>query len=145
MGVSVSPSQKNRLLSIAVVSVIALATLVVYQQVRDHEFVSFDDPQYVTENAYVQNGLTFEGVKWAFTTKRAHNWHPLTWLSLMLDCEISDEWARRCHTTNLLFHVANTLLLFYFLKRTTGSLWPGILPRLICTAPAARRIGGVGG
>jgi len=127
MGVSVSRSENSRLLSIAVAGVIAAATLVVYQQVRDHEFVSFDDPKYVTENAYVQNGLTFEGVKWAFTTKHASNWHPVTWLSLMLDCEISDEWARRCHTTNLLLHVANTLLLFYFLKRTTGTLWPSAI------------------
>ncbi len=124
MGVSVSATQKPRCLQFVVAGVIVAATLVVYWQVRDHEFVFFDDPKYVTENAYVQNGLTFEGVKWAFTTKHAHNWHPLTWLSLMLDCEFSDEWAGSCHTTNLLFHVTNTLLLFYFLKLATGSLWP---------------------
>jgi len=122
---SIFRSENSRLLSIVVVSVIAAATLGVYWQVRGHKFVSFDDPKYVTENAYVQNGLTFEGVKWAFTTKHASNWHPVTWLSLMLDCELSNEWAKRCHTTNLLLHVANTLLLFYFLKLTTGSLWPG--------------------
>jgi len=124
MRASVSRSENSRLLSIVAAGVIALATLGIYRQVREHEFVSFDDPHYVTENAYVQNGLTFEGVKWAFTTKHASNWFPLTWLSLMLDCEISNDRAGMCHTTNLLLHIANTLLLFYFLKLVTGTLWP---------------------
>jgi tetratricopeptide (TPR) repeat protein len=124
MRASVSRSENSRLLSIAAAGVIAAATLVVYWQVREHEFVSFDDPKYVTENPHVQKGLTPEGIKWAFTTKHASNWFPLTWLSLMLDCEISNDRAGMCHTTNLLLHVANTLLLFYLLKMTTGSLWP---------------------
>ncbi len=124
MSVSVSLSQKNRLLAIAASVVIAAATLGIYWQVRSHEFVSFDDPKYVTENPHVQKGLTLEGVKWAFRATSASNWHPVTWLSLMLDCELSEARAKACHTTNLLFHVVNTLLLFYFLKRTTGSLWP---------------------
>jgi len=123
MGVSVWAPQKPRWVQFVLAGVLAVATLGIYWQVRDHEFVFFDDPKYVSENPYVQKGMTLKGVKWAFTTKQAHNWHPLTWLSLMLDCEISDEWAQRCHTTNLLFHVANTLLLFYFLKLTTRSIW----------------------
>jgi tetratricopeptide (TPR) repeat protein len=127
MSVSVSLSQKNRLLAIAAGVVIAAATLGVYWPVRDYEFVSFDDPRYVPENPHVLKGLTLEGFKWAFRATRASNWHPLTWLSLMLDCELSEARARTCHTTNMLLHVANALLLFYFLKRTTGSLWPSSL------------------
>ncbi|HIJ70704.1 MAG TPA: tetratricopeptide repeat protein [Planctomycetes bacterium] len=124
MNFSVLASQKPRWLQIIVAGVIAAATLGVYWQVRGHELVNFDDPKYVTENPIVQKGLTIEGAKWAFTTRHASNWFPLTWLSLMLDCEISDDWAGMCHTTNLLLHVANALLLFYFLIRTTGLLWP---------------------
>ena len=124
MSASVSLSQKNRLLAIAVCVVIAATTLGIYWQVRDYEFVSFDDPRYVPENPHVLKGLTLEGFKWAFRATHASNWHPVTWLSLMLDCELSEATAKACHTTNMLLHVANALLLFYFLKRTTGSLWP---------------------
>jgi len=100
-----------------------LSTLAVYAQVRNHELVNYDDLAYVGENEQVLNGLTREGFVWAFTTGYENNWHPLTWLSHMLDCELFGLSATAHHQINLLFHLANTLLLFVVFKRMTGSLW----------------------
>jgi hypothetical protein len=110
--------------AICICLVLVLTTGAVYWQVRGHEFVSLDDRVYISENEHVLNGLTFDGLRWAFTTNTMGNWHPLTWLSLMLDCQLFDSKAKACHTTNLLFHVANTVLLFMVLKQMTGSTWP---------------------
>ena len=74
---------------------LALITLLAYLPVTRDSFVVYDDHDYVTENSYVQNGLTWAGIKWAFTTGHASNWHPLTWLSLMLDCPIVRHQRRR--------------------------------------------------
>ena len=80
-----------------------LTTTAIYLQVRSFEFVAFDDQDYITENIHVLKGLTRQGFIYAFTdTKTTGNWHPLTWLSLMLDCELSSSTAKMCHTTNLL-------------------------------------------
>ncbi|MBW2645341.1 MAG: hypothetical protein JRE23_04000 [Deltaproteobacteria bacterium] len=108
---------------------LVVATISVFWQVSNHDFVNYDDHKYVTENRNVQTGLTREGVKWAFTTTHASTWHPLTWLSHMLDCQIYGLNAGGHHLTNLLFHIANTLLLFLILNRLTGWLnkisgWP---------------------
>ena len=100
-----------------------MATLVVYWQVRNHEFVNFDDSEYITENRHAQAGLTWKGIIWAFTTTHASNWHPLTWLSHMLDCQIYGLNAGGHHLTSLLLHIVNTLLLFVVLNRLTGALW----------------------
>ncbi len=100
-----------------------VATLAVYWQVGDHEFINFDDNLYVTENRHVQAGLTFEGIKWALTTTDVAYWHPVTWLSLMLDYELYGLNSRGYHLTNLLFHILSTLLLFVVLKRMTGAHW----------------------
>ena len=100
-----------------------LAIIVVYGQVGNFDFVSFDDTIYVSENGHVQTGLTLEGFIWAFTTTEAANWHPLTWLSHMLDCQIYGLSPMGHHWTNLLFHIANSLLMFLVLKRMTGALW----------------------
>jgi tetratricopeptide (TPR) repeat protein len=99
------------------------ATAVVYAPVRQHEFVNFDDPQYVGENPAVSDGLTGHGVRWAFTTGQAGNWHPLTWLSHMADVERHGLDAGGHHLTSLLLHVASTLLLFGVLHGLTGALW----------------------
>jgi tetratricopeptide (TPR) repeat protein len=96
-------------------------TLAVYWQVSNHEFVIYDDDVYVTENHHVQAGLTHESLKWAFTTTWATNWHPLTWLSHMLDCQLYGLNPSGHHLTNVLLHLANTLLLFLVLKRMTGT------------------------
>ena len=98
-------------------------TLAVFWQVRNHEFVSYDDDVYVIENPHVQAGLSLEGFIWASSTTRAANWHPLTWLSHMLDCQLFGLNPSGHHLTNLLLHLANTLLLFVVLNRMTSALW----------------------
>jgi len=100
-----------------------LAILVPYRQVIHFDFVGYDDELYVTENLHVQNGFTAKGVKWAFTTFHSANWHPLTWLSHMLDCELYGLNPTGHHWVNLQFHIANTLLLFFILLKMTGALW----------------------
>jgi Flp pilus assembly protein TadD len=95
--------------------------MLVYAPVRRHEFVNLDDPAYVVENPQVGAGLTWSGARWAFTTGHAGNWHPLTWLSHMLDVQLFGMDAGPHHVTSALLHVANTLLLFGLLQRTTGA------------------------
>jgi tetratricopeptide (TPR) repeat protein len=103
--------------------VLIITTLAVFWQVKDHEFINFDDPLYVTENLHIQGGITLKGVTWAFTTFHAGNWHPLTWLSHMLDVQFFGLKAGWHHLMNLLFHIASTLLLFLVLHRMTKALW----------------------
>ncbi len=102
---------------------LVLGTLAVYGQTLFHGFVDFDDPDYVTKNSHVQAGLTFSGILWAFRTGHACNWHPLTWLSHMADCQLYGLSPGGPHFTNLIFHTANVLLLFVLLFRLTGGLW----------------------
>ena len=113
----------NRHRDILVCLFLVLTTLAVYWQVGNHEFVNIDDNLYVTENLHVQAGPTLESITWAFSTTRAGNWHPLTWLSHMLDCQLCGLNPGWHHLTNLLFHIASTLLLFLVLRRMTGGLW----------------------
>jgi len=104
-------------------TLLIVATVVVFCQVRSHEFVHYDDDRYVTENPHVYRGLTGENVVWAFTTGHAANWHPMTWLSHQLDCRLFGLNAGAHHMTNVLLHAANTVLLFLVLRRMTGVAW----------------------
>ena len=99
------------------------AIIIVYGKVKTFDFVGYDDELYVTKNLYVQKGISPEGLKWAFTTFHSANWHPLTWLSHMLDCELYGLNPAGHHWTNVEFHIANTLLLFFILFKMTGTLW----------------------
>jgi len=99
------------------------AVLLVYWQVQNFSFVNIDDSVYVYENPHVRAGLTFDGLIWAFTTNKAANWHPLTWLSHMLDCQLFGLDPGAHHWTNLLFHMANSLLLFFIFNKMTGTIW----------------------
>jgi len=103
---------------------LVLAILIAFEPIRLNDFVSYDDHHYVTENPHVNNGITGRSVIWAFTTSHSANWHPLTWLSHMLDCQLFGLVPFWHHMTNLLFHIVNTLLLFWILKRMTGAVWP---------------------
>ncbi len=105
---------------------IALVTTAVYWQVAQHDFVSFDDYQYITNNPWVNRGLTAEGVNWAFTAFYEGNWHPLTWLSHMLDVEMYGMKATGHHLTNVFLHVTNALLLLFLLNRFTGAFWRSV-------------------
>ena len=107
-----------------VILFLTIATVAVFWQVRNYEFIILDDGKYVTENSHVQDGLTWESLVWAFTTTHANFWHPLTWISHMLDCQLYGLDPGGHHFTNLLIHIANTLLLFLVLERMTGAIWP---------------------
>ena len=100
-----------------------VVVVAVFWPVKNYEFINFDDDVYVTENPHVKFGLTLKNVVWAFTTMHASNWHPLTWLSHMLDCELYGLNPGRHHLTNLLIHTINALLLFLVLRRMTGAFW----------------------
>ena len=107
--------------------ILLLVTIGVYWQVQHHDFIYLDDPAYVTDNRYVKAGLTKEGFVWAFSTFSISNWHPLTWLSHMLDGQLYGCNPAGHHLTSLFFHVANTLLLFLFLRQATGRLWQSFI------------------
>lgn len=101
-----------------------LVTFVAFLPVLHFAFINFDDDFYVTANQQVSNGISWAGVKWAFTTLHQNNWHPLTWLSHMADCTLFGLNPAGHHCVNVLFHTANTVLLFVLLLRLTGDLWP---------------------
>ena len=104
-----------------------LSIFVIYWQVFDFEFVNCDDDVYITRNPMVLQGLSLESVKWAFVTTHAEFWHPLTWLSHMLDIQIFGLNPSGHHFSSLLLHIINTLLLFWILNYTTGHLWRSYL------------------
>jgi tetratricopeptide (TPR) repeat protein len=102
---------------------LVICTLSVYWRVNNYDFVNFDDKEYVYDNRYVQGGLTLENITWAlsFTDKVGTYWHPIAWLSHMLDCQLYGLDAGKHHLTSLMFHIANSLLLFLVFKLMTGS------------------------
>lgn len=102
---------------------LAAVTLVVYAQVVQFDFISLDDHEYVTRKAIIYEGITAEGIEYAFTQQHAANWHPLTTLSHMLDCELFGTNPGAHHAVNLVLHVLNTLLLFGLLRSLTGAAW----------------------
>lgn len=97
--------------------VLILFVIIIYWQAKDFKFVYYDDGTYVAERAHVMAGLTWDGFKWAMTATEAGFWHPLTWLSLMIDRELFGNNPGGYHWTNVILHILNTLLLFLFLKR----------------------------
>jgi hypothetical protein len=115
-------SHSRRNLAICIALLIA-STLLTYWPVLKNEFINYDDPDYVTTNEVVKQGLTAEGFKWAFTTGHASNWHPITWLSHMADVSMFGMKPAGHHATNLVFHTANTVLLLLLLWLMTGSVW----------------------
>ena len=102
---------------------LGLAILALYWPALNCDFVNYDDPTYITSNQDIQHGLNKESIAWAFKTGAASNWHPLTWLSHMLDVQLYGLNPKWHHLTNLLLHMVNSILLFLILKRMTGALW----------------------
>ena len=116
--------------------ILITAVLLVYWQVGDHEFINYDDNVYITDNAQVQKGLTSNGIIWAFTTSHTGNWHPLAWISHMLDCELYGLNPGGHHLTNVLLHMANAILLFVVLRWMTGAIWrSGLVAALFALHP----------
>jgi hypothetical protein len=106
-----------------VILLLIIVTAAVYWQVRDHDFVYYDDQEYIFENRHVQDGLTMKGVRWAFTSTYASNWHPLTWLSHMADRQFFGPSPVGTHLVNVFLHILNSVLLMVLLFRMTGAFW----------------------
>lgn len=105
---------------------LAVIVWIAFGQALGHEFVGYDDPRYVVQNPWVTNGLTLGGIQWAFTHVHATNWHPLTTISHMLDCQLYGLQPWGHHLTNILLHAAAAILLFLALRKLTGALWPSL-------------------
>ncbi len=106
---------------------LALVTLALYWPAKRCDFVNLDDDIYITSNLHVQGGLNWKAVKWAFQLNQGDYWHPLTWLSLMLDASLFGQQAGGFHFTNVAFHAANSVLLFLWLRLLTGALWRSVV------------------
>jgi tetratricopeptide (TPR) repeat protein len=119
----VNPDRRIRWQTAAACVFLAVATLGAYWPVFHCGYLNFDDPDYVTENLAIRRGLTSNAMAWAFSTGHAANWHPLTWLSHAADCQLFGLNPVGHHATNLLFHIANSLLVLLLLKKMTGALW----------------------
>jgi tetratricopeptide (TPR) repeat protein len=106
----------------AIAAVLFCGTLLLFARAVPHAFVNYDDPDYVTANPWVKAGLTWEGVQWAFTAGHASNWHPLTWLSHMVDVSLFGLNPHGHHATSVAWHAANAVLAFVAFRRLTGSV-----------------------
>jgi hypothetical protein len=112
---------------LGVASCLALATFLLYLPTATHAFVDYDDPDYVFDNPHVTSGLSLRNLLWAFTTGYAANWHPLTWISHMADCQFFGVTAGPQHLVNALLHAANAAILCVALRRMTACLWRSAL------------------
>jgi len=109
---------------------------IVYFPVLSFDFTNYDDPDYVTKNRHVLGGFTWENIGWAFTRYHSGNWHPLTWLSHMFDCQIYGLHAGGHHLSNLVLHAANSVLVFFLFRSLTGANWrSGLVAGLFATHP----------
>ena len=102
---------------------IVAATVAAYEPIRHNDFVNYDDRLYITDNPNVTNGITASSLVWAFTKPYASNWHPLTWLSHMLDCDLFGLNPVGHHITSVLIHVISSILLFWVFWRMTRATW----------------------
>src|ERR1044072_5174420 len=114
----------ERILSTSVCIFLVAIVWIVFSQTLGHEFINYDDDQYVRENPRITKGLTFDGIQWAFTHVHAANWHPLTSISHMLDCQIYGLQPWGHYLTNLVLHAATAVFLFLALRVLTSTLWP---------------------
>lgn len=111
--------------------ILTAGVFAVFSQVVSYDFVDYDDHIYVSDNLHIKDGLTIESVKWAFTSTHANFWHPITWLSYLLDVEIFGTAPFGFHFTNIILHYFNSLLLFAVLYRMTGALWASLAVGLL--------------
>jgi Flp pilus assembly protein TadD len=107
--------------------VLVVSILGVYWQVKNHQFVNYDDNVYISDNPQVQSGFTSKTLSWAFTTTQAGNWHPLTWFSHMMDYRLFGLNPRGHHLSSVLLHILNSILLFLLLRWATSVIWPSAL------------------
>ena len=103
--------------------ILVLAVFIIFKQTGAYSFISFDDMAYVKNNVYLINGISVNNIVWAFTTGLSGNWHPITWISYMLDVELYGLTPGMLHMSNVFFHAINSMLLFFVLKKLTGKEW----------------------
>jgi tetratricopeptide (TPR) repeat protein len=125
------PEPRRRARALLAGALLTIAALAIFGQAGAHDFVNFDDPEYVYDNQMVRGGLSWEGLAWAFTHAHANNWHPLTWLSHMLDCELFGLDAGAHHLVSVALHAANAWLLCWALALLTQRFWPSVLVALL--------------
>ncbi len=118
-----TPAAKEKSRTAAICLALAAATLGAFWGARQCQFINLDDPEYITSNLEIQRGLTWQSSLWAFRTGAAGNWHPLTWLSHLLDVSIYGLAPAGHHLTSVLLHAANGVLLFLVLQKMTGAPW----------------------
>ncbi len=121
------PSASRETHIVTLCLLLVAATLAFYNPIIHNQFIDFDDSSYIAKNSWVQGGLTWDTVKWSFTTFREGNWHPVTWLSHALDCQTFHLNPAGHHYTNLLLHATNAVLLFLLLRKATGLTWPCLI------------------
>ncbi len=116
-----------RWLDLPIALILVLVTVSLYWPATGSEFINSDDGLYVYENHVVKRGFTVAGINWAFTSLEAANWHPITWLSHMVDVELFGMNAGGHHFTNLALHALNAVLLLFLMMRMTGARWPSVI------------------
>jgi tetratricopeptide (TPR) repeat protein len=107
-----------------IVVFLIVASFAAFSRIGKNDFINFDDPEYITENNHIQSGINPESIKWAFTSLDIINWHPITWLSHMLDWSLFGANASGHHLVSLLLHISAVIFLFLFLNKTTNDIWP---------------------
>jgi len=119
-----SRAPNERLFTGLVCLLLVAIVWIVFGQTLKHEFINYDDGQYVRDNPVITSGLTLNGIRWAFTHVHSANWHPLTSISHMLDCQLYglEPWGH--HLTNVILHAAAAVFLFLALRTLTNTLWP---------------------
>jgi len=119
-----SGQRKNSLLYL--IGAFSVLIFLVYYPVLNSNFTNYDDPSYVTSNTYVKSGLSTHSIAWAFSTFYSYNWHPLTWISHMLDVQLFGLDPMGHHATSLVFHITNSVLLFVLFNWMTGAKWKSL-------------------
>src|ERR1044071_7037704 len=122
---SLSRAQSGLVTGVACIFLVGIVWIVFGQTLR-HEFVNYDDEEYIHANSRITNGLTLDGIQWAFTHVHAANWHPLTNISHMLDCQLYGLQPWGHHFSNVLLHAAAAIFLFLALRQLTGAHWPSL-------------------
>ena len=132
-GLGQRPTTKDqRLLQLLLGALLVAIVVLLYRPVLQHDFLRlWDDDAYVTDNLHVRSGLTIANMRWAFTSFEQSNWHPVTWLSHMLDCQLFGLNPAAQHCVNVLLHAANVLLLFWILQKATGAVWRSFFVALL--------------
>lgn len=107
---------------IVVSFILIFLTIIAFFSIKNNDFINLDDNIYITENEYIKDGLTLKNIKWAFTNTNTGHWHPLTWISHLIDIELFGLNPTGHHVVNLIFHIINSLLCFYVFNKATGKL-----------------------